>query len=206
MKEKHFVDSHKGSNALVILGIMAWHDAWDNNTAWMYLALHGTYGVLWVLKSRNFGDRQWETPVRLPYASVIWASLSLYWVGPWIIASQDVRAPAWYLAMCAVLWGLGVFFHFASDMQKHMHMKLAPGTLMTDGLWSRCRNPNYFGELLVYLGFTLLAMHWAPLLVLGAFMTAVWLPRMLRKDRSLSRYADFAAWTKRSALFIPYVI
>ena len=30
--------------------------AWDNVLAWIYLALHGTYGVLWILKSRYFGD------------------------------------------------------------------------------------------------------------------------------------------------------
>ena len=87
-------------------------------------------------------------------------------------------------------------------MQKHMKLSLAPG-LITDGLWSRVRNPNYLGELLIYAGFSALAMHWAPFVVLALFVAVIWIPNMLRKDKSLSRYPKFAEWKKRSWLFIP---
>jgi hypothetical protein len=60
--------------------------------------------------------------------------------------------------------------------------------LITEGFFSRCRNPNYLGEILIYLGFALLAQHWLPFLVLGGFITGVFIPNMLKKDRSLSRY------------------
>jgi protein-S-isoprenylcysteine O-methyltransferase Ste14 len=89
-------------------------------------------------------------------------------------------------------------------MQKHTALKLHPG-LITDGLWSRTRNPNYFGELLIYLGFGLLAMHWLPLLVLGLIVAAYWIPNMRKKDRSLSRYPGFAAYRERTKLFIPFL-
>jgi steroid 5-alpha reductase family enzyme len=102
------------------------------------------------------------------------------------------------------MYAFGVFFHFASDMQKHISLQLRPGRLITTGLWSRCRNPNYFGELLIYLGFGLLAMHWAPVLVILLFLVIVWFPNMRKKDRSLSRYAEFAAYKKRTNLFIPF--
>ena len=59
---RHFIDSHKGVTPLAILAMMAVYDQWDNPTAWVYLGLHGSYGILWVLKSRIFGDRQWEQP------------------------------------------------------------------------------------------------------------------------------------------------
>ena len=70
-------------------------------------------------------------------------------------------------------------------------------------LWSRCRNPNYFGELLIYLGFGLLAMHWITLAVIAAFVVFYWLPQMRKKDRSLSRYPEFAAYNQRTTLFSP---
>jgi steroid 5-alpha reductase family enzyme len=41
--------------------------------------------------------------------------------------------------MCAA----GIFLHFAADMQKHISLALRPGQLVTEGLWSRTRNPNY---------------------------------------------------------------
>jgi len=48
-------------------------------------------------------------------------------------------------------------------------------------------------------------MHWAPMLVLGAALFGSWLPNMLRKDRSLSRYPEFAAWKQRSWLLVPFL-
>jgi len=205
MKQRHFIDSHKAATGLFVLALIAIYDQWDNPTAWVYLGLHGTYGLLWVLKSRIFPDKQWEQPTSLAYGLVIWAGLTLYWIAPWLITSQHVQAPSWYLGLCIAIYAVGVFWHFASDMQKTMFLKLNPGHLMTDGLWSRLRNPNYFGELLIYLGFGMLVMHWAPLIVILLFVLIVWLPNMRRKDRSLARYPDFASYKARSKLFLPFV-
>ena len=213
MKQKHFIDSHKGATPLFVLGLMAYYQQWDNATAWVYLATHGTYGPMWVLKSLTFPDKSWEEPTGPAYAAVIWASLSLYWIAPWIICSQSLQVPAAWLGLCASMYAFGVFFHFAADMQKHTALKLRRG-LITDGLWARCRNPNYFGELLIYAGFSMIPLgaasltwlHFAPVGALALFIAAVWVPNMLKKDRSLSRYPEFAAYKSRSKLFIPFVI
>lgn len=169
-----------------------------------WLLAAGTYGLLWCWKSQAFPDRQWEQPVSLWYGvGVIWGALSLYWVAPYLIVSRRTTPPPAYLGMCVALFGLGVFLHFASDMQKHVELQLRPGKLITDKLWARCRNPNYLGELLIYLGFQLLAMHWVPLLCLGLMVCCYWVPNMLRKDASLARYPEFAAWKARSWMIIP---
>ena len=216
MKQKHFIDSHKGATCLWVLGLMWYYNNWNDTTAWVYLGLHGTYGILWILKSLTFGDKQWEQPTGIVYALMIWGSLSLYWIAPWMIIS-DTRIlpmnfisttntiPAWYLGLSITLYTFGVFFHFASDMQKHITLSLRKG-LITEGLWARTRNPNYFGELLIYLGFSMLAMDWIPLLALGAFVLFFWLPNMIRKDKSLSRYPEFAEYKKRSGMIIPYIL
>lgn len=206
MKQRHFIDTHKGATPLAILVMMALHQQWANPTAWIYLSLHGTYAVLWVVKSRVYPDPSWERRTGLAYGLVIWAALTLYWIAPWIITSRDVQAPAPWLAACVALALVGTFLHFAADLQKHTTLRLQPGVLITDGLFCRCRNPNYLGELLLYLAFALLARHWLPLVVLAAMVGAVWVPNMLRKDRSLSRYPDFAEYRRRSALLIPFVL
>jgi hypothetical protein len=75
---KFFVDTHKGVTGPVMLALLLVYDQRENPTAWVYLALHGTYGVLWVLKSRLFPDRQWEQPVSWVYGVVAaWGGLSL---------------------------------------------------------------------------------------------------------------------------------
>jgi len=205
MKQKFFIDSHKGITFLAVLGMMAYFNQWDNVTAWIYLALHGTYGILWVLKSRIFPDQQWETSKGVWYGLYIWAGLSLYWIAPFLITSRAVQAPGWLIGLCISMYTLGVFLHFAGDMQKTIELKYNPGQLITDGLMSRSRNINYFGELLIYLGFSLLAMHWLPMLAILLFMVIIWVPNILKKEKSLSRYASFAEYKRKSKLFIPFL-
>lgn len=205
MRQKHFIDSHKAATALFVLLLMAIYRQWDNPTAWVYLALHGTYGILWVLKSRIFPDQSWEERTSLGYGLAIWGGLSLYWLAPWLIISRDILAPVWFQALCISIFAFGVFTHFASDMQKTVSLKLSPGHLISSGMFARLRNPNYFGELLIYAGFGSLAMHWLPILVLLAWISLVWIPRMLKKDRVLAQYPDFEQYRARSKLFIPFL-
>ncbi len=203
MREKHFIDFHKGITGLFVLALIAWQGAWQNTTAMTYLALHGSYGLMWVLKSRHFPDASWEKPCGLWRGLGIWLGLTLYWVAPWIIVTGDVSAPAGLLAVAVAVFGLGVFLHFAADMQKHMSLTLRPGELLHTGLWARLRNPNYFGELLIYLSFAILSMHWLVYLILTIFVLAYWVPNMLRKDRSLARYPGFEDYRTQSWLFLP---
>lgn len=205
MKQKHFIDSHKCATAPAVLLFMALYQQWENPTAWIYLALHGTYGILWTLKSRIFPDKSWEKKTGIWYGLVIWGALTLYWIAPYLITSRNIQAPGWYQAICISMFAFGVFLHFTADMQKHVALQLRPGQLITDSIMARCRNINYFGELLIYLGFGLLAMHWLPIAVLLVMIAAVWVPNMIRKDKSLARYPEFEAYRQRSSLFIPFI-
>jgi protein-S-isoprenylcysteine O-methyltransferase Ste14 len=205
MRQKHFIDSNKAATAFFVLILMAVYNQWQNPTAWVYLALHGTYGFLWVLKSRIFPDSSWEEKTGLAYGLVIWFGLCLYWVAPWLITSGNIQAPGWYLAFCTSLYAFGVFTHFASDMQKTSVLQLRPGELISNGMFARLRNPNYFGELLIYSGFGLLAMHWLPVVILLVWVGFVWIPRMLRKERVLAQLPGFERYKAHSKMFIPFV-
>ncbi len=207
MKQKHFIDFHKGITFLYILILINCYDAFNNITIWIYLGLHGTYGILWVMKSLIFPDKSWEQKTNLIYGLTILFGLSLYWVSPWIIVSgyfnagQMVVVPNWLISIVIFLFGLGVFLHFSSDMQKYTALKLNPGNLISDGLFKKSRNINYLGELFIYLSFALLAMHWISILVLLIFILCVWIPNMIKKDKSLSKYPKFDEYKKNSRIF-----
>ena len=207
MKQKHFIDFHKGITFLYILGLLYFYSAFDNVAIWVYLGLHGTYGVLWVMKSMIFPDKSWEEDTGLIYGLVILIGLSLYWISPWIIVSgyftngQMVVIPNWLISVVIFSFGSGVFLHFSSDMQKYTTLKLNPGQLITDGLFQKSRNMNYVGEFLIYLSFSLLSMHWLPILILAVFISAVWVPNMIKKDSSLSRYEGFAEYKQKTRIF-----
>ena len=59
---------------------------------------------------------------------------------------------------------LGTVIHFTADLQKK-RFKAKPemkGVLLDQGLWRYSRHPNYFGDLLVYIGWALFAANpWA---------------------------------------------
>ena len=205
MKQKHFIDSHKGATAPAVFLLIWYFGQWDNATAWIYLALHGSYGIMWVLKSAIFPDKTWEAKCSIWYGLYIWGGLSMYWISPWIIMSIPVENSPMVLGFIVALFTMGVFFHYAADMQKYAYLTLNPGNLITDGLMAKCRNTNYFGELLIYLSFALMTQHWIPLAVLATFVAIIWLPNMRRKDKSLSRYPEYEEYKKRSSLLIPFL-
>ena len=208
MKQKHFIDFHKGITFIYILALINYYNASSNITIWIYLGLHGTYGILWVLKSLIFPDKSWEQKTNLMYGFIILFGLSLYWISPWIIVSgyfngsQMVTIPNWIISIIIFLFGVGVFLHFSSDMQKYTALKLKPGHLISDGLFKKSRNINYVGEFLIYLSFALLSMHWIPILVLVIFVICIWIPNMIKKDKSLSRYSDFNEYKNNSRIFL----
>ncbi len=205
MKQKHLVNAHKFLTAFAVLALMALYNRWENQTLWVYLALHGTYGMIWLIKDRTYPDKRWEQVVPLPRAIGLYSTLTLYWIAPWIIAANNIEAPIPYIAFCISLYTFGIFLHYTSDMQKHMALLLKPGNLWTDGLWGMVRNPNYLGELLIYLGFGLLAMHWLPIAIIAVVVLVIWLPNMRRKDQSLSRYPQYADYQRRTRRLLPYL-
>jgi protein-S-isoprenylcysteine O-methyltransferase Ste14 len=96
-------------------------------------------------------------------------------------------------------------FKTEKDMQKTIELEYHKGHLIQKRLWSISRNPNYFGELLIYTGFNLLSKNIFPFLVLFLGIVTVWLPNMKKKDKSLSRFKEFPEYEKKTALWIPYI-
>ncbi|HET6150864.1 MAG TPA: DUF1295 domain-containing protein [Polyangia bacterium] len=205
-RERHVIDAFKIATGPYVLACMAAFHRWGSSAAWLYLGLHGTYGVLWVAKSRIFPDRGWERPLRPGRAAVLVLGLASYWLAPTLLLARGREAPPPLLGACVAMFGVGVFLHFAADMQKHVELALRPGQLFTGGLWRRVRNPNYLGELLIYSSFAALSQRLAPFVVLAVAFAIEWLPNMRRKDRSLARFPEFAAYRARTALLVPWVL
>ena len=201
MKLKYPINLHKGSTAIFVVGLMFYYQNFSIGP-WVYLALHGSYGFLWLLKDRMFPDKQWEQLVSVPYGIFVFLVLGLYWIAPWLLISQLIEPSAAIIAAAVVLNMFGVMLHYGSDAQKYFTLKYKPG-LITEGFFARCRNTNYLGELLIYSGFGLLTVSWIGFIGITAFFIGAFIPNMIKKDKSLSRYPDFENYKKQSGLLFP---
>ena len=201
MKIKHPINLHKFLTFGVVLGLMA---VYQNFTiaAWVYLALHGTYGIMWLIKDSLYPDKQWEEEIPVVTVVITFLVVGLYWVAPFILISNRVEPSAPLIAAAIATNIFGLLLHYGSDAQKYFTLKYKKG-LITEGFFSRSRNPNYLGEILIYIGFAMLAQHWLPFVIIGAVFAAIFVPNMIKKDKSLARYPEFAAYKERSGLLLP---
>ena len=71
IKQKYMIDFAKGITWLLVLFLINYFNQVNNLTAWVYFCLHGSYGIMWVLKSYIFPDKTWESRVGIPYALLI---------------------------------------------------------------------------------------------------------------------------------------
>jgi len=204
LKLSWVINLQKGGTALFVGLLIGWFQS-RSAAAWVYLALHGTYGVCWVLKDLAFPDRSFQKRVTFGGAFMSVALvLGPYWVAPvLLIAGRRPDPSLAFLAGVIALHTLGVAIMLASDAQKSFTLKARRG-LIEDGMFRHVRHPNYLGEMMIYGSYALLAGHWVPWLILAWIWTQLFLVNMLTKEASLSRYPAWAAYRARTGMLLPW--
>ena len=195
------INAHKILVTPIVLAMMWYFHNWSA-PAFLYLGLHGTYTLLWLVKQSVFADKRFAQliPMRIGFF-MIFLPLMAYMIGPYLLISEHTVPPDWVSALAPFLTISGVFLHYVSDAQKFFVLQLRKG-LIEDGLFAKTRNPNYLGEVLIYGGFPLASWHWQPVLVLAGWFI-FFLRNMRRKDQSMSRHPEFAAYKVRTGMFLP---
>ncbi|NKF23552.1 DUF1295 domain-containing protein [Solimonas sp. C16B3] len=211
LKFAWIVNAQKAGSFAFYGALMAWYAPQvpqaTSHAAWIYLALHGSYGLCWLLKDLCFPDPNWQRRITLPSSVVALVGLGLYWSFGWLLISgvSQPRYPlpdgAWF-CLCVSLCLLGSVLMIAADAQKFYTLRLRRG-LIDDGVFRYVRHPNYLGEMLVYASFALLVWHWFPVVVLAVVWLGLFAPNMAFKEASLSRYPQWAAYRRRSWCLVP---
>jgi steroid 5-alpha reductase family enzyme len=197
-----FINLHK---ALVIPVIVAAMIVFANFSIlmWLYLGLHGTYSILWLIKQRTYPDRRFAERVPVLVGILfVFVPLAAYYAAPVLLAWLHPEVPGWAVAVGVSVYTFGIFLHFVSDAQKFYTLKVQSG-LIDSGLFARTRNPNYLGEILTYMGYAIIAWNPIPFIVNAAWILAFFVPSMVRKDRAMSRHPGFAEYQRRTGLLLP---
>jgi steroid 5-alpha reductase family enzyme len=195
------INAHKILVTPIVL-IMMWYFRNWSASAFLYLGLHGTYTLLWLIKQVIFADKRFAQQLPIWFGFLTpFLPLMAYMVGPYLLISEHTVPPNWVSAVAPFLCILGVFLHYVSDAQKFFVLQLRKGVI-DDGLFARTRNPNYLGEVLIYGGFALASWHWEPFVVLAGWCV-FFNHNMRKKDASMSRHPEFAAYKDRTGMFLP---
>jgi protein-S-isoprenylcysteine O-methyltransferase Ste14 len=199
------VNFQKGLTLPFVLGLMAYYGNFSP-AAWVYLALHGSYGIVWLLKHYTMPDPNWERRVTVGGAVMSFALvLGPYWSFPFLLVSNVLPRHEPSLALmagAAVVHTLGVTIMMVADAQKYFTLRVKRG-LITDGMFRYVRHPNYLGEMMLYGAYALLVGHWVPWAVLAWVWLALFRTNMIMKEASMSRYADWAAYEARTGMLLP---
>lgn len=147
----------------------------------------------------------------------LWVSLTAS--AAWIAMSADAaaRSPLDGFAIAGiVVWIAGMVFEVVADLQKQA-FRADPankGEFIRTGLWSRSRHPNYFGEILVWVGVFLVAapvlQGWQWVAVLSPLFVILLLTRVSgipllekRADEKWGDRADYRAYRDATPVLIP---
>ncbi|MDE0546211.1 DUF1295 domain-containing protein [Microbacterium sp. C7(2022)] len=147
----------------------------------------------------------------------LWVSLTA--AAAWIAMSTAAteRAPLGVLTFVGIaVWLLGITIEIVADLQKSAFKADSAnrGDFIRTGLWSRSRHPNYFGEIVLWIGVTLVAApvlagwQWvaliSPLFVTLLLTKVSGVPLLEAKaDKRWGGDDDYAAYKKRTPVLIP---
>jgi hypothetical protein len=176
--------------------------------AWIYLALQGSYALVWLVKDLAFPDAKFHQPATIGagLASLL-TVLGWYWLLAWLMIARGratgypLADAAWF-SLCIALCIVGCTIMIAADSQKYFTLRFRSG-LITDGMYRFVRHPNYLGEMLIYISFALMIWHWLAVVVLAWIWGGLFVVNMMLQEVSLSRYPEWAEYKRRTWCLVP---
>jgi steroid 5-alpha reductase family enzyme len=132
------------------------------------------------------------------------------------ITSTIQKDLGWLAVIGLIIWAIGFIFELLSDAQKS-RFKANPenkGKFIQEGLWAWSRHPNYFGEIVIWIGVALIALPvlkgWALLTLISPVWVIIQLtlisgiPMLEKKaDKRWGGQEDYEEYKKNTPVLIP---
>ncbi|MGF1493858.1 MAG: methyltransferase family protein [Microcoleaceae cyanobacterium] len=174
----------------------------------LYLSIHVSYCVWWLIEQWLFPKRREvmfsESASTGTFISIILFVGFLYalpgylaFVNPEPIANSTVL-------IALPLFFFGSLINTAADVQKLTAKEFGAG-LVQNNIWRFSRNINYFGDLLRYLSFAVIAgSPWA--YIVPGLVALLYLQRIFQKEQSMKdKYSEYETYQKTTARLVPFV-
>jgi steroid 5-alpha reductase family enzyme len=132
------------------------------------------------------------------------------------ITTTTRKPPGWFAGIGFLVWLLGIAIEAAADAQKN-RFRADPqnkGRFIQTGLWARSRHPNYFGEIVLWIGIAIIALPvlrgWQWVTLVSPIFVTLLLTRIsgvpmleARADAKWGGQEDYETYKERTPVLIP---
>lgn len=174
----------------------------------LYLCLHISYCLWWLVEQWFFPLRRqqiFSEPIGTIGFIFCLLFVGLFYAFPGYLAFTNSEPISLIVVSVALpLFIFGSLINATADIQK-LTAKQYDAGLVKDGIWRFSRNINYFGDLLRYMSFSIVAGSiWA--YVVPALITLLYLQLIFKKEQSMSqKYPDYQDYQQSTTRLIPFI-
>lgn len=173
----------------------------------IYMCLHISYCLWWLVEQWFYPQRRqiFAEPVGVGgfIASLLFIG-ALYSLPGYLAFTNSAPLSLTTTAIVLPMFIFGTLINACADIQKMTAKQYGAG-LVSDGIWRFSRNINYFGDLLRYLSFSIVAGSiWG--YIVPTLIAMIYLQRIFQKEQSMpEKYQDYAEYQSSSSRLIPFI-
>ena len=196
------VNIQKSSTIIVMYLLMIYFNNYSKG-AYIYLCLHGSYGLIWLLKDMLFPDKSMHVKTCFLPAGALITLLLLYWgIGFEMIYGLGIQEPSnGRIFICFFIYSFGLIFMLCTDLQKYLILQYKKG-LITNYFLAYNRNTNYLGEIMIYFSFALIVGRLECYLLLIFVWMSFFVGRIYLKEKSLEKKDGYKEYKKNSYIIL----
>jgi steroid 5-alpha reductase family enzyme len=230
LKTEHFYDLTGGATYLAVI-IFAFMQSEQHDLRSIILT---SLVAIWAVRLSSFlflRVRKQGSDSRFDEIKLNFWRFSIAWTvqGLWVLITAGAAIAAitsnqkidfgWIGAFGLLLWLIGFSMEALADNQKRVfkQQKNTHKEFIQTGLWARSRHPNYFGEILLWVGVAIIAYpalyQWQLVTLISPLFVILLLTKIsgisLQEQQADERWADnadYQAYKKRTPVLIPKLL
>ena len=227
LKTEHFYDLTGGATYLAVI-VFAFMQSEQHDLRSIILAC---LVAIWAIRLASFlflRVRNQGSDSRFDVIKLNFWRFSIAWTvqGLWVLITAGAAIAAitssqkvdfgWIGVLGLAFWLIGFLLEAVADNQKRMfrQQKNTHKEFIQTGLWARSRHPNYFGEILLWIGVAIIAYpalyQWQLVTLVSPLFVILLLTKIsgisLQEKQADERWADnsdYQAYKKRTPVLIP---
>ena len=204
IKLKYIINFQKGGTLMFVWILMNYFQNFST-CAYIYLSLHGTYGLVWLLKDQVMPDKNWESKATLISTIISFSSVLLpYWIIAYVTIRNKQMISNPRLFGCVSIHTIGCVLVMSSDSQKYFTLLNQSG-LISSGWFKKIRNINYLGEMMIYGSYAGVSQSWISWMILVFIWTFLFIPNIINKDTRNFKKDGGSEYFRTSWSLIPFL-